>query len=120
MQEMAKKRVVLTLPGMDRVPVRAGVEYAPGRTFDVHGAVGDGLANASGAPAVLFVSGYPDPAFAARMGCAFAAAALARNMPLTLANLPDAPHAFDLMDDRETSREAMRQLLSWLRVQLRA
>lgn len=241
MHEMAKRRVVLSLPGMSDVPLRTGIEYAPGRTLDVHGS----------GPVVLFVSGYPDPAFAARMGCAvldmgayaswaelvgvsgiaavryrnhdpadvqlvvrylrehagelgldrerigvwaasgnvptaldvlarerlrcavlcygymygfeavappigfacpggtptdlaadlplhlvrcgtddlpglnasidaFVGAALARNMPLTVANLPHAPHAFDLMDDCDASRETIRQLLAWLRFQLRA
>lgn len=241
MHEMAKKRVVLSLPGMGGVPVRGGIEYAPGRTLDIHGR----------GPAVLFVSGYPDEAFAARMGCAvldmagyvswaelvgvsgmaavryrnrepadvhlvvrhlrehaaelgidgarigvmacsgngptaldllarerlrcaalsyaymygyepvtpplgfarpggtiddlpsnlpvhvvrcgkdelpglnasidaFAAAALARNMPVTVANLPDAPHAFDLLDDSDASRTMIRRTLEWLRFELQA
>jgi hypothetical protein len=62
MHEMALKRVVLELAGMDAVPVRS-VDYAAGRTMEVHGGGG-------GAPALLFVNGFPDPAFAARMGCA--------------------------------------------------
>lgn len=62
MHEIAKKRVVLELPGMDTVPLRS-VAYAEGRTMDVYGGGG-------GAPALLFVSGFPDEGFAMRMGCA--------------------------------------------------
>jgi hypothetical protein len=114
MHEMAKKGIVLSRPGSAAVPVRAGIEYAPGRTLDVHGS----------GPAVLFVSGYPDPAFEAQMGWlnasidGFAVAALARNMPVTVANLPSAPHAHDLMDDTDASRDMIRRILAWLRFQL--
>jgi acetyl esterase/lipase len=50
----------------------------------------------------------------------FIAAALAGNLPVTLVNLPDAPHAFDIVDDRESSREAIRQSLAFLRFHLSA
>lgn len=48
----------------------------------------------------------------------FLSEALARNLPLTLANHPDAPHAFDLLHDSETSREVIRQILTFLRFHL--
>lgn len=50
----------------------------------------------------------------------FVAHALGRNLPVTLVNLPQAPHAFDLLHDRETSREALRAALGFLQFQLEA
>lgn len=49
----------------------------------------------------------------------FLSAALARNLPLTLSNHPDGPHAFDLFHDSEASREIIRQILTFLRSHLR-
>ncbi|MDI1449056.1 alpha/beta hydrolase [Polyangium sp. 6x1] len=48
----------------------------------------------------------------------FAAAALARNLPITLTNHPTAPHAFDIVEDSEISRESIRQMLGFLRFHL--
>jgi acetyl esterase/lipase len=48
----------------------------------------------------------------------FAAAALARNLPITIANHPTGPHAFDLFDDSEASREHCRRIIAFLRYQL--
>ncbi len=48
----------------------------------------------------------------------FLAKALAGNLPFTLVNHATAPHAFDLMDDSETSREIIRQVLAFLRFHL--
>jgi len=48
----------------------------------------------------------------------FLAEALAHNLPVTFLNHPSAPHAFDLFDDSETSREVVRQLLAFLRFHL--
>jgi hypothetical protein len=48
----------------------------------------------------------------------FVGAALAGNRPLTLVNHADAPHAFDLFHDSETSREIIRQILGFLRFHL--
>ncbi|HSK76333.1 MAG TPA: alpha/beta hydrolase [Thermoanaerobaculia bacterium] len=48
----------------------------------------------------------------------FLAKALAANLPITLVNHPTAPHGFDFMDDSETSREIVRQILAFLRFQL--
>ena len=50
----------------------------------------------------------------------FAAGGLARNLPITLVNHPDAPHAFDLFDECETTREVIARVLSFLRFQLGA
>ena len=47
----------------------------------------------------------------------FVAGALARNLPITLVNHATGPHAFDLMQDSETSREIIRQVLDFLRSQ---
>ena len=50
----------------------------------------------------------------------FVASALASNLPVTVMNHPTAPHSFDLLDDTEASREAIRQILAFLCVHLRA
>ena len=41
--------------------------------------------------------------------------ALIQNLPVTFVNHPAAPHAFDLMHDSETSREIIRQILTFMR-----
>ena len=48
----------------------------------------------------------------------FLCEALTHNLPLTFVNHADAPHAFDLLDDSETSREIVRQILAFLRFHL--
>jgi acetyl esterase/lipase len=48
----------------------------------------------------------------------FVAKALARNLPITLVNHADAPHAFDVSDDSETSRQIIGQILAFLRFHL--
>ena len=72
----------------------------------------------------------PDlPLFVARAGrdeCAglndamdrFVADALARNLPVTIVNHAAGPHAFDLFDDSETTRQIIRSALSFLRFHL--
>jgi len=50
----------------------------------------------------------------------FIAHALAANLPITVANHPTGPHAFDLMHDSETSRQIIRQILTFLRFHLLA
>lgn len=45
----------------------------------------------------------------------FVTHALAHNLPLTLVNHPEGPHAFDLMHDSDTTREIVRRTLSFLR-----
>jgi len=48
----------------------------------------------------------------------FMADALARNLPLTMVNHAEAPHAFDLVHDSELTREIIRQLLRFLQFHL--
>jgi hypothetical protein len=48
----------------------------------------------------------------------FIAKALVRNLPVTLVNYPSGPHAFDIMDDSETSREIIKQILTFMRFHL--
>ena len=48
----------------------------------------------------------------------FVRGALRCNLPLTLINYADAPHAFDLFHDSDTTREIIRQILSFLRFNL--
>ena len=48
----------------------------------------------------------------------FLSKAVARNLPVTFANHPEGPHAFDLDHDSETSREIIRLILGFLRFQL--
>ncbi|HEX6639884.1 MAG TPA: hypothetical protein VF215_02165 [Thermoanaerobaculia bacterium] len=44
--------------------------------------------------------------------------AIRRNVPLTFANHPNGPHAFDLFDDSDASRTIVRQILLFLRAHL--
>jgi hypothetical protein len=48
----------------------------------------------------------------------FLTKALACNLPITFANHPQAPHAFDLFHDSETTREIIRQILAFMRFHL--
>lgn len=48
----------------------------------------------------------------------FLSHAVARNLPITFVNHATGPHSFDLLDDSETSRNIIRQILSFLRSQL--
>jgi dienelactone hydrolase len=48
----------------------------------------------------------------------FVPRALEANVPLTLVNYPQGPHAFDIVDASSESRAAIRQILAFLRVQL--
>jgi hypothetical protein len=50
----------------------------------------------------------------------FVSEALAHNLPLTFVNHPTGPHAFDLLDDSETSRAIIRQILAFMRFHLSA
>ncbi len=50
----------------------------------------------------------------------FLSKALAHNLPFAFVNHPAAPHAFDLLDDSETSREIVRQILAFMRFHLAA
>ena len=48
----------------------------------------------------------------------FLAGALACNLPLTFVNHASGPHAFDLVDDSDTSREIVRRILAFLQFHL--
>ena len=48
----------------------------------------------------------------------FVAKALSRNLPITFTNHATAPHAFDVMDDSETSRQIIRQILAFMQAHL--
>lgn len=48
----------------------------------------------------------------------FTAHALAANLPITVVNFPEAPHAFDLLLDTDASRELIRQILAFMRFNL--
>ena len=50
----------------------------------------------------------------------FVAKALTCNLPITLTNFVTAPHVFDVLDDSETSREIIRQILAFMRFHLLA
>jgi hypothetical protein len=48
----------------------------------------------------------------------FVAEGLERGLPLTLVNHPAGPHAFDLFDDSDTTRDLVRQAVEFLRLRL--
>ena len=48
----------------------------------------------------------------------FVAKALDRNLPITMVNHANGPHAFDLVDDSDMSHEIIRQILAFLRFHL--
>ena len=48
----------------------------------------------------------------------FVAGALGRNLPITLVNYAEGPHAFDLMDDSDGAREVIKQVLAFMRSHL--
>jgi hypothetical protein len=50
----------------------------------------------------------------------FVAGALQRNLPVSLANHPSGPHAFDIMDASVTTRAIVRQILTFLEAHLLA
>lgn len=50
----------------------------------------------------------------------FVSDALTHNLPLTLVNHPAGPHAFDLLDDSETTREIIGRILAFMRLHLLA
>ena len=71
-EEIAKKTVVLRLPGMDEAEVKRDVVYrrdeAGDLTLDLYRPPGAGNARL---PAVVFVSGYPDEGMKKTFGCRF-------------------------------------------------
>lgn len=69
--DITKRVVVYSLPGMEAVRVRRGVEYRAARggplTFDIY--YPRDRAGGARVPAVVFVLGYGDPAAEAMLGC---------------------------------------------------
>jgi acetyl esterase/lipase len=49
----------------------------------------------------------------------FVTSAIAHNLPLTLVNHATAPHAFDMLDDSEATREVIRSIVAFTRSHLR-
>jgi hypothetical protein len=45
---------------------------------------------------------------------------LTRNLPVTVVNHADGPHAFDLLHDSEATREIIRQMLRFMQFHLQA
>lgn len=71
MNDMARQRIVLQEPGMDAVSRRTATYPRPdGRALEVH-VYRHPDAGEAASPAVVFVSGYPDPGFQRAVGCAF-------------------------------------------------
>ncbi|HEV7904498.1 MAG TPA: hypothetical protein VGO96_11710 [Pyrinomonadaceae bacterium] len=70
---ISKKTAVYRIPGMDTVEVRRDVEYhateTGARTLDIY--YPHGSKRAARLPAVVFVAGFPDAGFEARVGCKF-------------------------------------------------
>lgn len=50
----------------------------------------------------------------------FVAKALAANLPVAVVNHPSGPHAFDVFDDTDASREIIREMLAFMRFHLAA
>lgn len=72
-------------------------------------------------PALLVVRAGKDatPGLNASLD-AFVSEALAHDLPLSLLNVPGAPHSFDLFDDTDASRDVIRRVLAFLRQHLTA
>lgn len=72
MADMADKRIVYQLPGMDRIVARKDIPYKGGDGstlgFDIYTPGGSA---ATVRPAVVFISGYPDPGFERMVGRRF-------------------------------------------------
>ncbi|HWN99043.1 MAG TPA: hypothetical protein VNS63_07200 [Blastocatellia bacterium] len=69
--DITKKRVVYQIPGMDDVRIQRDVEYrttdAGDLTMDIY--YPPDAKSGARKPAVVFVSGYPDPGFQKLLGC---------------------------------------------------
>lgn len=72
MTDMTTQRVALKLPGMDAVKIQSDIPYKTVESgslcLDIYYPIDPA---AETRPAVVFVSGYPDPGFAEVMGCKF-------------------------------------------------
>jgi len=70
-EDISKKTLVYRMPGMEAVTIRRNVEY---RTTDASALTMDlyyppDAQSGARIPAVIFVSGYPDPGFQKMLGC---------------------------------------------------
>lgn len=131
------RSVVLELPGVEAVQVTPDRPWNDAdRVFDLYRP----FDAAEPLPAVIFVTGFPDPGFRAFAGCALkdtapyrswarllAASGLAavgvgpRNQQrhvgpdcLEVVEHPTGPHAFDVLDDSDTSRDVIRRVVAFL------
>jgi len=73
-----------------------------------------------GLPPLLVVRAGQDLPYRNASIDAFVAAASAAGLPVELVEHPDGQHAFDLLDDTDASRDAIRRVLEFLRRQLAA
>jgi hypothetical protein len=64
---VTEQPIVYRIPAMENVTVRRDIEYADGRTLDLY-LPPDAIA-AGCEPAVIFVTGFADAGFEARLGC---------------------------------------------------
>jgi hypothetical protein len=73
LHDLAKKRAVYQIPGMETLIVRKDVEYravdADALTLDIY--YPSEAKSETPIPAVIIVAGYPDKGFQARLGCRF-------------------------------------------------
>lgn len=73
--DISKRVVVYRIPGMDDVKVRRDVEYgasdAGALTMDIYYPPDSPQSAARRLPAVVFVAGFPDAGFEAKVGCKF-------------------------------------------------
>jgi tetratricopeptide (TPR) repeat protein len=103
--------------------VRVGFPYAmdPSRTFlkalVVYYGVTDPALMRTDLPVMLARAGLDMP-YTNQSMAAWAAKALQLNAPVTMANLPNGRHGFDVTDDHEASRDVVRQTLAFLRANL--
>jgi acetyl esterase/lipase len=70
-------------------------------------------------PFLLVRAGQDDPDLNQSID-EFSTAADAAGLPVELVELPDGHHAFDIVDDTDASRDAIRRVLSFLREHLTA
>ena len=80
----------------------------------------DGLDPDAALPPLLVVRAGRDRLALNRTIEEFVTAAEARRLPIELVDHPDGHHAFDVLDDTDASRDAIRRILAFLREHLTA
>ncbi|MBS1786640.1 MAG: hypothetical protein JST85_02905 [Acidobacteria bacterium] len=68
-------------------------------------------------PLFIARAGQDHPQLNETIGC-FLAKSVSRNLPITFVNHHTGPHFFDVMDDSETTRQIIRQVLEFMRFHL--